>query len=75
MENSSKGKQMGMKVNGAFFNADGNVLSWENFVEKIESVGLEYGGETSPIDDEGNVYEVVDMKDWTLGKIIKNEFE
>ena len=47
-------KVIGIEVDGAFFNADDTNLTWDDFIRKIESVGLEYGGKTTPIDDEGN---------------------
>lgn len=50
-------KLTGIKVNGAFFNEDGTNLTWQEFVDKIESVGLSYGGLSLPIDDEGKTVE------------------
>lgn len=47
----------GIEVEGVFFNKDGSNLNWDSFIEKIESVGLIYGGKTIPIDEEGNYIE------------------
>ena len=68
-------KRLGIKVNGGFFDKDGRVLTWESFIEKIESVGLEYSGQTLPIDEEGNIYEIKDNGTWAIGKKIGNEFK
>lgn len=46
---------IGIQVEGAFFNEDDSKLSVEEFISKLESVGLHYGGYSIPIDDEGNV--------------------
>lgn len=51
------GKQIGMKVDGAFFNEDGTDMDWFEFIEKIESVGLEYGGESTLITEDGEIVE------------------
>lgn len=61
------GKQLGIKVNGSFFNEDGTKLTWYEFIKKIESVGLEYGGETLPIDEDGNTYKIQDVGKWIDG--------
>lgn len=45
----------GIRVDGAFYNEDDSELTWDGFIDKIESVGLSYGGLSLPIDDEGNV--------------------
>lgn len=59
----------GIELDGAFFNEDGSTLTWIDFVDKIESVGLQYGGKTCPVDSEGDYYTIVD------GDIVKWELE
>lgn len=53
-----------MKVDGAFFNEDGTNMDWFEFIEKIESDGLEYGGETTLITEDGDIVE----NHFTVGK-------
>lgn len=64
-------RQLGMRVDGGFFNEDGSDLTWDNFIEKIEKVGLSYTGKTLPLDDEGNIYELKNPWTWELGKKVE----
>lgn len=47
-------EQLGIQVDGAFFNEDGTTLGWSEFIQKIESVGLCYGGTTLWINSNGD---------------------
>ncbi len=64
-------RQLGIKVNGAFFNMNGTELTWGDFIRKIESVGLEYGGETQRVDEDGKIYKVENIDKWVTGNIVK----
>lgn len=44
---------LGIRVSGFVFNEDGTTLGWTEFIEKIESVGLEYTGKVGWVDTEG----------------------
>lgn len=65
---------MGILIDGAIFNYDGSDLSLAQLLKKLESVGLEMGASTQPIDSEGNLYkytdgcEAVDMTEVILNK-------
>ena len=47
-------KVIGLKVDGYFFNMDYKNLTHEEFLRKIESVGLEVKGSIREVDNEGN---------------------
>lgn len=66
-------KQMGIYIEGAVFNADGTDINLAALLEKLESVGLELGASTQPIDDEGGLYTYTD--DWETGEYEKDYFE
>lgn len=66
-------KQMGIFIDGAVFNYDNSDLSLSQLLEKLESVGLELGASTQPVDSEGRLYRYTD--DWKVGEYDRDCFE
>jgi len=48
-------KNIGIKVNGAFFKLDRGTLTWDELINMIEANGIHYTGQSVWIDDEGNI--------------------
>ncbi|MCY8934477.1 hypothetical protein MOE21_18015 [Bacillus atrophaeus] len=46
-------KTIGLHIEGALFNEDGTEFTYNNFIKLIESNGIEFGGQTCVITDEG----------------------
>lgn len=46
-------KQVGMNLNGVLFKSNGEDLTWSEFIEAIESAGLNFAGITESVDEEG----------------------
>jgi hypothetical protein len=44
----------GLKLDGYIFKSNEEDLTLDEFIELIESVGLEFGGSTKPVDEQGN---------------------
>lgn len=65
--------QMGILIDGAIFNYDDSDLDLSHLLKKLESVGLELGASTQPIDSEGNLYRYTE--DWEVGNFDKDYFE
>lgn len=66
-------RQMGVSIEGAIFNYDGSDLDLFQLLEKLESIGLELGASTQPIDEAGDLYNYTD--DWKTGEFVGDCFK